>query len=47
MDTRIYEGILPDRAKKIDIFIKNSTASMWNDYLRVEGQESVQFYQVN
>lgn len=36
MDTRIYEGMIAERFKKIDIFVKNSTATLYNDYLRIE-----------
>lgn len=44
MDTRIFEGVVPDRIKKVDIFIKNSTAKLYNDYLRINEPPQLQFY---
>lgn len=44
MDTRLYEGIIVDRTKRIEIYIKNSTATLYNDYMRIKDPEYLRFY---
>ena len=38
MDTRLYEDILPNsNLKRFNIYVKNCSANLLNDYLRIDG----------
>eukprot|EP00347_Sterkiella_histriomuscorum_P022902 403336727 len=46
-DTRVYEDLMPNNLKEIDIFVMNNSASLSTDYLRIKRPQALQFYQVN
>ncbi|CDW77920.1 UNKNOWN [Stylonychia lemnae] len=48
MDTRLFEDLLPNNnLKRINIYVKNSSANLLNDYLRIDAPVDLQFYQVS